>query len=79
MTTQGKPMTPSEKVDALEDAQLAEFNKRIAKHYFCPVCGIYTFHRPRTAPELWGVNVRCLEGVDLDAIEIKQVHGSQLD
>lgn len=32
MTTEtGKPMTPSEKVDALEDAQLAEFNKRVAK------------------------------------------------
>ena len=27
----GKPMTPSEKVDALEDEQLAQFNKRIAK------------------------------------------------
>jgi hypothetical protein len=32
MTTEtGKPLTASEKVDALEDAQLAEFNKRIAR------------------------------------------------
>jgi hypothetical protein len=32
MTTQtGKPMTASEKVDALEDAELVQFNKRIAK------------------------------------------------
>ena len=32
MTTEtGKPVTASERVDALEEAQLAEFNKRIAK------------------------------------------------
>ncbi|HEU0074771.1 MAG TPA: hypothetical protein VFS30_12280, partial [Dehalococcoidia bacterium] len=32
MTTEtGKPMTASEKVDALEDAQLADFNKRVGK------------------------------------------------
>ncbi len=34
MTTQaGKPQTASEKVDELEDAQLANFNKRIAKSF----------------------------------------------
>jgi hypothetical protein len=33
MTTQDKPLTASEKVDALEDARLAEFNKRVAKSY----------------------------------------------
>ena len=63
----------------LENLSLYQFNKHIAKHYFCPTCGIYTFHRPRTAPEMWGINVRCLDGVDLAAIEIKQVQGSRLD
>ncbi len=63
----------------LEDLPVYQFNKRIAKHYFCPICGIYTFHRPRTAPDKWGVNVRCLEGVDLSAIQINQVQGSRLD
>ena len=41
-----------------------QFNSMVAKHYFCKVCGIYTFHRPRTAPDLYGVNVGCLDGVD---------------
>ncbi len=63
----------------IENLSLYQFNKRIAKHYFCTTCGIYTFHRPRTAPELWGVNVRCLEEIDLAAIEITEVHGSRLD
>ena len=38
--------------------------EHLAKHHFCKVCRICTFHRPRVAPELWGVNVGCLEGVD---------------
>jgi hypothetical protein len=43
---------------------LYQFNTKVAKHYFCKVCGIYPFHRPRVAPELYGINVGCLEGVD---------------
>ena len=49
-----------------------------AKDCFCPMCGILPFRRPRTAPEQWSVNVRCLEGVDLGAIPRKFVHGSEL-
>jgi hypothetical protein len=37
----------------------------VAKHHFCTVCGIHTFTRPRAAPDLYTVNVRCLDGVDL--------------
>jgi hypothetical protein len=55
-----------------------EWNTRIAKDYFCPVCGILPFRRPRTAPDKWTINVRCLEGVDPDVIPVKNVHGSEL-
>lgn len=55
------------------------FNTGIAKHYFCKNCGVHVFHNPRSAPEIWSVNVRCLEGVDLDSITPKQVYGSKLD
>ena len=47
-----------------EFLSLYQFNTKVAKHYFCKVCGIYPFHRPRVAPHLYGVNVGCLEGVD---------------
>ena len=47
-----------------------QFNTRVAKHYFCKVCGIYTFHRPRVAPELWGVNVACLDGVEPPSLKV---------
>lgn len=39
------------------------FNTGEAKHFFCSVCGIYTFHQRRSNPEQYGVNVACIEGV----------------
>lgn len=54
------------------------FHTRTATDYFCKTCGVAPFRRPRTAPEKWTVNVRCLEGVDLDALKIEQVYGSRL-
>lgn len=63
----------------LEEMTLYQWHTRTAKDYFCPNCGILPFRRPRTAPELWTINVRCLDGVDLDSIPAKHVYGSQLD
>ena len=54
-----------------EDALvLYQFNTKTAKHYFCKHCGIHSFNRPRTAPDLYVVNARCLDDVDLAAINI---------
>ncbi len=43
---------------------LYQFNTKIAKHYFCSVCGIYTHHQRRSDPTQYGFNVACLEGVN---------------
>src|SRR4030095_8370153 len=51
----------------IEGLSLYQWHTKTAKDYFCPDCGILPFRRPRTAPNLWGVNVRCLEGVDLSS------------
>lgn len=74
----------------LEELTLYQWHTLTAEDYFCPTCGILPFRRPRTrtAPEAeqgmepftgWAINVRCLEGIDLDAIPIKRVFGSRLD
>lgn len=42
-----------------------QFNTKVAKHHFCETCGIHVFTRPRAAPELYTVNVRCLDDYDL--------------
>jgi hypothetical protein len=62
----------------LEGLSVYTFHTHTARDYFCPRCGILPFRRPRTAPELWSVNVRCLEDVDLDAIPVERLHGSRL-
>ncbi len=38
-----------------------QFGTKRAKHHFCTACGIHVFTRPRAAPELYTVNVRCLD------------------
>lgn len=57
---------------------LYQWNMRIARHYFCKRCGIYTFHRPRMRPEIYRVNIGCLEGVDPYALEITLSDGKAL-
>jgi hypothetical protein len=38
------------------------FNTGTAKHTFCRICGIHPFYRPRSHPDSFDVNVRCLDG-----------------
>lgn len=43
---------------------LYQWNTKVAKHYFCSVCGIYTHHQRRSDPTVFGFNMACLDGVD---------------
>lgn len=52
------------------------FNTRVAEHFFCSRCGIYTHHQRRSNPNEYGVNVACLEGVSpFDFAEVPVVDG----
>jgi hypothetical protein len=57
---------------------LYQWNTRVAQHYFCSACGIYTFHRKRAAPDHYGVNVYCLDGVDLSQVPVRRVDGKTM-
>ena len=61
-----------------EALSLYQFNTRAAKHYFCRICGIYTFHHPRTNPAVRRVNVGCLEGVDPLSLKYELNDGASL-
>jgi hypothetical protein len=37
------------------------FGTHTAKHYFCGTCGVHPFYRPRSHPDAWDVNARCLD------------------
>lgn len=40
-----------------------QFNTGTAKHLFCGVCGIKSFYVPRSNPDGFSINVRCLDGM----------------
>jgi hypothetical protein len=61
------------------------FNTGVARHLFCRVCGIKSFYRPRSNPDGWSVNARCLD--DVEALDIRieafdgrnwEAHGASL-
>ncbi len=59
-----------------EDAlTLYQWNTRRAKHYFCKHCGIYVFHRKRSQPDHFGVNVFCLDGFDHTRVPVRPTEG----
>jgi hypothetical protein len=63
--------------DALTDYQ---FGKQHLHHLFCKVCGVHSFASGtgRDGVEMRAVNVRCLEGVDVAALEIAHFDGKSL-
>jgi hypothetical protein len=58
-----------------DDLTTYRFNTEIAQHSFCRHCGIHPFYVPRSDPDKIDVNVRCLDGIDLAGIEIREFDG----
>jgi hypothetical protein len=56
-------LTPSDNIAAYT------FNTKVAKHLFCPNCGVASFYIPRSDPDRIDVNVRCLEEVNASKLE----------
>lgn len=55
---------------------LYKFNTGVAEHWFCRTCGIYTHHRRRSDPRLFGVNLACLVGMSpFDLREVPVMDG----
>jgi len=52
-----------------------QFNTRTARHLFCSVCGIKSFYIPRSHPEGFSVNARCLDAGTVTAVSVKPVDG----
>ena len=50
---------------------LYKFHTKIANHYFCKSCGVYTQHNPRSNPAMTGVNLGCID--EIDTFELNNV------
>ena len=46
------------------------FNTGTAKHRFCAHCGIKSFYVPRSNPDGFDVNVRCLDSATIERIDV---------
>jgi hypothetical protein len=51
------------------------FGTRVARHHFCTVCGVASFYVARSDPDKIDVNLRCVDGVELDALELSHFDG----
>jgi hypothetical protein len=52
-----------------------EFNTGIAKHLFCSVCGIKSFYVPRSHPDGFSVNARCLDAGTVQGMTVRKMDG----
>ena len=51
------------------------FNTGVAKHLFCNICGIKSFYVPRSNPDGYSVNVRCLGAETISQIIVTPFDG----
>ena len=51
-------------VNGQENLKTYQYHTKVAEHYFCSNCGIYTHHKMRSNPNMIGINVACIEGIN---------------
>jgi hypothetical protein len=52
------------------------FGTGLNVHYFCKTCGVNVYER-QDGRERYGLNVRLINGVDLDKLNVKREDGTQ--
>ena len=60
-----------------ESLQEYRFNKKIARHLFCKVCGVQAFYRPRSNPDGYAVTLACVDQHLVKSYEIKAFDGKE--
>ena len=62
-------------IQGQDDLTEYTFGTHIAKHLFCKMCGIKSFYIPRSNPDGYSVNVRCLEPSTIKNMRISTFDG----
>jgi hypothetical protein len=53
------------------------FNTGTAKHHFCSVCGVKSFYVPRSHPDGFSVNARCLDAGTVEEMTVEPFNGRE--
>jgi len=71
-------IVPKERFKLLSGAEVLTtytFNTGTARHLFCSVCGVKSFYVPRSHPEGYSVNARCLDEGTIEDMTIVRKDG----
>ena len=52
------------------------FNTGVAQHYFCKTCGVKPFYVPRSHPDGWSVNARCISRETITDLKYSDFDGA---
>ena len=62
-------------IQGVDNLTTYTFDTHEAKHLFCKTCGIKSYYVPRSNPDGFSINVRCLEPDTIKRIEISTFDG----
>ena len=60
----------------MDSLNIYQFNTYNAQHIFCPKCGVKSFYIPRSHPDGFSINLRCLSNINMGDITIQEFDGA---
>lgn len=58
-----------------DDITTYRFNTGVAEHYFCANCGVKSFYIPRSNPDGYSINARCLDTGTVKSLTVRTFDG----
>jgi hypothetical protein len=65
------PRTRFRLVKGADSLTAYRFNTGTARHLFCRHCGVKSFYVPRSNPDGYSVNARCLDPATIEHVEVE--------
>ncbi len=62
-------------VKGQDDITKYQFNTGVAEHYFCANCGVKSFYIPRSNPDGYSINARCLDPGTVKSLTVDTFDG----
>lgn len=74
------PATSFRLISGEDELTEYQFNKKMIHHLFCKTCGTASFGKGSDGQgnEMVAINVRCLDGVDIDSLKVNHYNGKEV-